>query len=135
MQFYVFLRAKTVEIHKTVQRYNKPVHPWSHWLPYTAWEDQRCQVCQCMLYGTGYPQGLPVPCENSGTLTPLTYHARSGTGKPCSLLVASGSFFLRKSNSWKRTKYRIRRHKIECSLRINTCNKSFPRICFTKSTV
>ena len=52
--------------------------------------------------------------ENSGTLTPLIYHALSGTGKPCSLLVASNSFFLRKSNSWKRTKYRIRWKELKC---------------------
>ena len=100
---------------------------------HTAWEDQRHQVCQCMLYATGYPLGLPVPYESSGTLTPLIYHALSGTGKPCSLLVASNSFFLRKSNSWKRTKYRIRRHKTECSLRINTCNKTFQEFASPKA--
>ena len=56
VQFYVFLRAKTVEIHKTVQRYKPrtPVEAHGHTCYHTAWEDQRGQVCQCILYGTAF---------------------------------------------------------------------------------
>lgn len=98
---------------------------------HTAWEDQRRQVCQCMLYGTGYPLGFPVPYENSGTLTPLIYHAPSGTGKPCSLLVASGSLF----KFLEKKKIQNKKTQNGVLTKNKYMQQDFPRICFTKSTV